>query len=104
MHNNDYRLVLGNTRLYFILQQVFLSVFAYPMLYSIPSFLNMIVHHYSDFTKPTYSQTNNWLSVRAQLHCSRYQALERRMAQETLIGCVELCNMKNSTALNFHLV
>jgi hypothetical protein len=41
----------------------FLFFFLHPMPYSIPSFLNVTVIHYSVFAEAVYSQTSNWLFV-----------------------------------------
>jgi hypothetical protein len=66
------------------------------MPYSIPSFLNVTVLHYNVFLQRLY-KSNQQLAVSRLMHnkhCSSaifsYQELERRSAQETLIGCAKL--------------
>jgi hypothetical protein len=65
----------------------------------IPSFLNVTVLHYNVFTKAVQSNQQMALSrLMYSMHCVStifpYQALERRSAQETVIGCAGLHNIK----------
>jgi hypothetical protein len=84
-HNNRYTILLENISLHFALQQVFLSVFfLHPVPYSTPSSPNAIVLHFSVFAKAVSRLMHS-------IHCGStifpYQVLERKPAQDTLIGC-----------------
>jgi hypothetical protein len=120
LHNNHYTLLLGNTSLYFILQQEskLVTFFTYTcqlsflhlMHYSIPSFLNVTVLPLQYFHKGCFqwSQQLALSQLRHSIHCSStifpYHAFERRPAQETLKGCAGLHNTKNLKALNINPV
>jgi hypothetical protein len=73
LHNTFCTLLLENISLYFVLQQLlflsllFISSFRscslHPVLYSIPSFLNMTILNYSVFTNTVYNQISYYISI-----------------------------------------
>jgi hypothetical protein len=98
---------LQNISLYFVLQEVFffglplisffISFFLHCVPYSTPAFQNVpvILSIFLQRLYRTKSATGSW-SVNAQhtFAVAPYQALERRLAQEALIGCAGLRNKK----------
>jgi hypothetical protein len=70
-----------------------------PVPYSIPSFLNVTVLHYSIFTKAVCIQSNQQFALSRLMCCGSTvfpcQVLERTPAREILIRCEALQNIRN---------
>jgi hypothetical protein len=107
-HNNRYTLLLGNISLYFVLQQVFFLCSLFSLSLSFSPFILCLAPCLLFWTWLSITmfykvciQSNQQLALSRlmhSIHCRSaifpYQALGRRLAQETSIGCAGRHNKK----------